>query len=99
MTVLELKSLLNNKNYDSGVVSYNEGEKIGGFNIEEIYGIWRFYLVDDKGNISNEKKFLTEDDLCSYVIDFTEREHRELIEALKKREKKKLDIPPTIIKI
>lgn len=89
MTVSDLKVLLSNKDYDSGVISYNEGEKLGGFSIQEIHGVWRFYLVDDKGNVCCEKRFSKENDLCTYVIEFIESEHIKLIEALEKQRKRK----------
>ena len=100
MTICDLKVLLSNKDYDSGVVSYNDGEKLGGFNIQEIHGVWRFYLVDDKGNVCCEKRFSKEDDLCAYIIKFIEREHARLIEALGKQKKDReeaLSTPNTIL--
>ena len=70
----------------------NEGEKLGGFNIQKIHGVWRFYLVDDKGNVCCEKRFSKENDLCTYVIEFIESEHIKLIEALEKQRKRKKEV-------
>ncbi len=99
MNIYELKSLLSNRNYHSGIVSYNEGEKVGGYNIQECHGIWRLFLVDDKGNVSNEIRFRSESELCKYVINFAETEHKKLEEALNKiknMNKKKINIPNVI---
>ena len=95
MNILELKEKLSRKDYDTGIVSYNEGEKLGGFNIQEIYGVWKFYLIDDKGNVINTKNFSNENDLCSYVIEFTEKEHKRLIEAVEKQRSRKKEVRNT----
>lgn len=85
MNVIELKSYINNKDYDSGIVSYNDGEIVGGYNISECYGIWSFYLIDDKGNLSDKKNFSREEDLCVYVKDFVEKEHKKMLAAIEKQ--------------
>ncbi len=54
MNVNELRNILKKLNYDTGIVSFNEGEKIGGFNIQNVLQYGVFILLMIKG--MREKK-------------------------------------------
>lgn len=99
MNVNELRNILKKLNYDTGIVSFNEGEKIGGFNIQKCSSIWRFYFVDDKGHEEKENRFLTEEELCSFVLKFVDSEHSKFQERIKQNIKKNDIITPKVIEL
>ena len=99
MNVKELKKYMENLNYDTGIVSFNEGEKIGGFNIQNFSSIWRFYFIDDKGHEGREFRFFTEEELCSFVLKFVEDEHIKLLNRRKKITEKKDIVTPKVIEL
>jgi hypothetical protein len=89
MNVEDLKKQIAEIPYDSCIVSFNEGYKIGGYNIDCVHGIWRYYFVDERQNYSEEKRFFSEDSLCQYVLLQVQTNFQRYENALKKKSEEK----------
>jgi hypothetical protein len=47
----------------------NDGTKSDTHILEEYIGLWKYYYLDEKGNIRNECHFKAESDACQYFYD------------------------------
>jgi len=69
MNIQELDRKLNVTGIPKSWYLINEGIKSDTHILEEYSGLWKYYYLDEKGNIRNECFFKGESEACQYIYD------------------------------
>ena len=69
MKVHELKNILNELQVPKRWYSINGTINSDIYVLNEVYGYWEYFYIDEKGNEIGRKKFEIEDDACNYFLE------------------------------